>query len=280
MERAIALYDRRRHRALAFLYGQDPGVACLAFGAMALWLLGHPDQAARRSAEAVALGRELGQPSTLALALHFDAMVRQYRREGAAAAESAGAATALAAAHGFSFWRAGGQVLRGWALAEQGALADGIAWMRQGIADWVATGSETYRTYFLSLLAEMLGRAGRTGEGLGVLDEGLSLARRTGERFQEAELHRLRGELLLARQPGEDMAREAARCFLDALAVARGQGARSLELRAVVSLSRLYSAEGRGAEARPMLAECRGWFTEGLDTPDCQEAGALLELLI
>jgi len=107
MERAIALYDRRRHRALAFLYGQDPGVACLAFGAMALWLLGHPDQAARRSAEAVALGRELGQPSTLALALHFDAMVRQYRREGAAAAESAVAATALSAEHGFSFWRAG-----------------------------------------------------------------------------------------------------------------------------------------------------------------------------
>jgi predicted ATPase len=279
MESAVALYDPQRHRDHAFLYGQDPGVACLAFGAVALWLLGHPGQATRRSAEAVALGRQLGQPSTLALALHFDAMVRQYRREGAAAAESAVAATALSAEHGFSFWRAGGQVLRGWALADQGALADGIAQMRQGIAAWVATGSETYRTYFLSLLAEMLGRAGRAEEGLGVLDEGLSLARRTGERFQEAELHRLRGELLLARPPGKETAREAARCFLEGLAVARGQGARSLELRAATSLARLYRSQGRRPEAKALLAKSCGWFTEGLETPDLRGARALLEEL-
>jgi predicted ATPase len=278
MEQATAHYDARQHRDHAFLYGQDPGVACLAFGAVALWLLGHPDQAAQKSAEAVALGRELGQPSTLALALHFDAMVRQYRREAVAAAESAAAATALAAEHSYSFWRAGGQVLCGWALAEQGALADGIAQMRQGIADWVATGSETYRTYFLSLLAEVLGRAGRDGEGLGVLDEGLSLARHTGERFQEAELHRLRGELL-ARQPGEQMVEEAARCFLEALAVARGQGARSLELRAASSLARLYLSQERRRDAKAVLAECYSRFTEGLETHDLRGARALLEEL-
>jgi predicted ATPase len=278
MEQALALYDPRQHRDHAFLYGQDPGVSCLAFGAVALWLLGHPDQAARRSAEAVALGRELGQPSTLALALHFDAMVRQYRREGAAAGASAEAAAAVAAEHGFSFWRAGGQVLRGWAQAER-ALPDGIAQLRAGIDAWVATGSETYRTYFLSLLAEMLGRAGRAEEGLGVVDEGLALARRTGERFQEAELHRLRGELLLARGPGEVTAREAARCFLEGLGVARGQGARSLELRALTSLARLSRDQGRQAEAKAMLAESYRCFREGLDTPDLRDARALLEEL-
>jgi predicted ATPase len=131
----------------------------------------------------------------------------------------------------------------------------------------------------LSLLAETLGRAGGAGEGLGVVDEGLSLAQRTGERFQEAELHRLQGELLLARQPGGETAQEAACCFLEALAVARGQGARSLELRAVMSLARLYRSQERRPEAKALLAESFGRFTEGLETPDLRGARAMLEEL-
>jgi predicted ATPase len=278
MEQGTALYDRQRHRGHTFVYGQDPGVACLAFGGVALWLLGYPDQAVQRSREAVALGKDLGHPSTLALALHFEAMLRQYRREGSAVQQSADAATAIATEHGFSFWRAGGLSLRGWALADQGALAEGVAQLRQGLAAWVATGSETYRTYFLALLAEALGRQGEAEEGLAVLAEAQALAETTDERIHEAELHRLRGEFLLSSAAAR-ADRDAEACFQRALDVARRQQAKSLELRAAMSLSRLYVQQGRPAEARPLLAETYGWFTEGFDTPDLQEARALLVTL-
>jgi predicted ATPase len=276
MEQGTALYDPERHRAHTPLYGQDPGVACLAIGAVALWLLGYPDQALQRSHEAVALSRELGQPSTLALALHFAAMLRQYRREGRAVQASAEATTAVATEHGFSFWLAGGQVMRGWALAEQGERAEGITQLRQGIAAWLATGSETYRTYYLALLADALGQQGDTEAGLVVLADAQALAEATGERFHEAELYRLRGEFLLRREAAGGADRAEA-CFQQALAVARGQQAKALELRAAMSLSRLYRQHGRSAEARTLLGETYGWFSEGLDTLDLQEAKGLLE---
>jgi predicted ATPase len=246
---------------------------------VALWLLGYPDQAERHSREAVALGGKLGQPSTLALALHFAAMLRQYRREVPAVRGSAEATTAIATEHGLSFWRACGQVMRGWALAGQGAPGAGIAQLRQGLTAWKAAGSETYRTYFLALLAEALGQEGQIEEGLGVLAEALAQMLRTDEGLHGAELHRLQGEFLLRRGAAEGTCREAEACFRRALTTARRQQAKSLELRAAMSLTRLYQQQGRPAEARPVLAECYGWFTEGFDTPDLQEAKALLEAL-
>src|SRR5262249_38357984 len=135
------------------------------------------------------------------------------------------------------------------------------------------------RTYLLALLAEALGREGQIKEGLDVLAESLALVHRTGEGFHEAELHRLQGEFLLRQKASEGTAREAEACFRRALTVARLQHARSLELRAAMSLTHLYQKQGREAEARPMLAECYNWFTEGFDTPDLQEARALLEQL-
>jgi predicted ATPase len=277
MEQGFALYDPKRHQGHTFLYGQDPGVACMAIGAVALWLLGYPDQAMRRSREAVALGEELGQPNTLALALHFAAMLQQYRREVPAVRESAEAATAIATEHGFSFWLGGGQVLRGWALAEQGTWVNGIAQLRQGLTTWMSAGGVTYGTYFLALLAEALGREGRIEEGLGVLADALALMHDTGEGFHGAELHRLQGEFLLRQEAADGACREAEACFHQALTIARRQQAKSLELRAAMSLTRLYQKQDRPAEGRPMLAECYNWFTEGFDTPDLQEAKALLE---
>jgi predicted ATPase len=277
MERGVALYDSQRPSSHSHFYSEDPGVACLAFGAVALWLLGYPDQAVQRSRAAVALGRELGQPTTLALALNFVAMLRQYRREGPVVEESAEALTAIATEHGFSFWRAGAQVMRGWALAERGAWASGIAQLRQGLSAWAATGGATHRTYHLALLAEALGREGQIEEGLRVLAEALALRHSTGESFHAAELHRLQGEFLLRQQAAEVASGEAEACFRRALTVARQQQAKSLELRAAMSLSRLYQKQDRQAEARPMLAECYAWFTEGFDTPDLQDAKALLE---
>jgi predicted ATPase len=275
-EQGAALYNPRQHGSHINLYGQDPKVASLAFGAVALWLLGYPDQAALRSREAVALGGELGHPSSHALALYFATMVRQYCREAPAVQEGAEATRAIAIEHGLSLWLANSLVMRGWALAEQGACASGVAMLRQGMADWAATGAETHRTYYLGLLAEALGRGGQIEEGLGVLAEALAMMDSTGTVFHGAELHRLRGELLLRLEADESRCGEAEGCFRRALALARGQQAKALELRAAMSLTRLYQQQDRQAEARPLLAECYDWFTEGFDTPDLREAEALL----
>ncbi len=165
----------------------------------------------------------------------------------------------------------------GWALAEQGASSGGIARLRQGLTAWAATGSTSQQTYFLALLAEALGREGHFEEGLGVLAEALALMHRTGEAFHGAELHRLQGEFLLRQEKAAEVAcRAAEACFHRAFAIARQQQAKSLELRAAMSLTRLYQKQDRQAEARPMLAECYDRFTEGFDTPDLREANALL----
>ncbi|HVK17096.1 MAG TPA: hypothetical protein VM533_09105, partial [Fimbriiglobus sp.] len=244
MAAAAALYDPGRHRVLTVQFGQDPGVACLAFGAAALWLLGEPDEAAARSREAVRLAREGSQPSTLALALHFAAMLHQFRQDPAAVREFAAETLAVSVEHRFAFWQAGATVLLGWAAAADGA-ADGVALLEQGLDAWQATGSITYRTYYQALLAEALGRAGRAGEALGVLDEAERLVGRTGERLYEAEVHRLRGELHVALATPD----AAEVCFERAAAVARSQRASALAQRAANSLGRLRTAQGRPVAA-------------------------------
>src|SRR5262249_14951216 len=155
--------------------------------------------AKERGRQAVALGEELGHPASRALALYFDTMVRQYCRDTPGVQESAEATTAIATEHGLSLWQANGLIMRGWALAKQGACAIGIAMMRQGLSDWVATGAETHRTYFLGLLAEALGEDGQVDEGLEVIAEALEMMQSTGTVFHCAELHRFQGELLLRR---------------------------------------------------------------------------------
>jgi predicted ATPase len=277
LEQAIALYDRNRHSSHTDLYGQDPAVVCLAFGAIALWLLGFPDQAVERCREAVSLGKELRHPGSLALAMYFTAMLRQYRREGSAIQGSADAITAIANEHGLSLWMAGGLIMHGGALVAQGMRTDGISALRQGIAAWAATNGEAHRTYHLAVLADALEKQGQIEEGLGALAEALALIQGTGEGFHGAELHRLHGELLLRQDATEIARREAEACFNRALTLARQQQAKSLELRAAMSLTRLYQAQNRPAEARPILAECYDWFTEGFDTPDLLEAKTILE---
>jgi len=225
----------------------------------------------------VALGAELGHPTSRALALYFDTMVRQYCRDASGVQENAEATTAIGTEHGLSLWLANGLVMRGWAIAEQGASADGIAMLRQGLTDWVATGAETHRTYFLGLLAEALWSGRHIEDGLDVVNEAIAMMHGTGTVFHAAELHRLRGEFLLRQDETKTACREAEGCFLQAIAVAQKQTAKSLELRAAVSLARLYHKQNRQTEARPKLSECYDWFTEGFDTPDLREAKALLE---
>jgi predicted ATPase len=189
----------------------------------------------------------------------------------------------LVSEHGFSpLWGAHATLVRGWALAEQGQAEEGIAHMRHALDVYQTLGYCLWRPYNLGLLAEALGKAGRAQEGLAVLGEALATARRTGER-SEAELYRLKGELTLepleSGVPSRQAEPEAEACFLKAIETARQQGAKLLELRAVMSLGRLRMRQGRQAEARSELAEIYGWFTEGFDTKDLQEARALLQEL-
>jgi predicted ATPase len=285
LEQGITLYDPQQHRAHAIRYGQDPGIACRAYVAVTLWWLGYPEQALQRSHEAVTLARELAHPFSLGFALFLTAWVPQFRREGQRTQERAEAAIALAAEHGFAVFGAGGTIFRGWALAAryaepgagQGQGEEGIAQMQQGLAAWRATGAEALRPYYLALLAEASGKGGQVEEGLHLLAEALAVSNDTGECRWDAELHRLKGELLLAR-PVEHHA-EAETCFRQALDIARQQQAKSLELRAGMSLSRLWQRQGKHAEARRLLAPIYGWFTEGFDTTDLQKAKALLEEL-
>jgi predicted ATPase len=169
--------------------------------------------------------------------------------------------------------------MRGWARAEEEEWDSGLAQLRQGLTTWTAAGSETYRTYFLALLAEVLGKKGRIAEGLDVLAEALALMDGTAEGFHAAELHRLRGEFLLRQEASTVACHEAEACFRQALAIAQRQQAKSLELRAAISLTRLFQKQQRQVEARPILAAIYGWFTEGFDTRDLQEAKALLKQL-
>jgi predicted ATPase len=217
----------------------------------------------------------LSHPFSLALALYFAAWLYYFRREVYAAQEQAEAAVTLSSQQGFPFWLAAGTILGGWVLAEQGQEEEGIEQMRQGLAAYQATGAEQKQPYFLALLAEAYGKVAQTQAGLTMLAEALALVDKTGERWWEAELYRLKGELLLALSKENQAEVEA--CFRQAIDIAHHQSAKSLELRAVMSLSRLWQKQGKQEEARQMLAEVYGWFTEGFDTADLKEAKLLLE---
>jgi predicted ATPase len=275
LEQGIALYDPLQHRSYAALYaGHDPGVCCLFHAAWCLWMLGYPDQALKRSREAIVLARQLSDPTGLVRSHYLAGQFHQFRRDSAETLEHAEAVQRLAAEQGLPFYSAGGSILRGWSLAQQGQAEEGVAQVREGLAA-SSTAAPRSRNQFRAVLAEVCGNAGKVEEGLTVLAEGLLWAEDTGTRFCEPELHRLKGELLLTRGPNSPS--DAETCFRQAIASARSQKARSLELRAVLSLSRLYHQQGKKAEARQGLAEIYCWFTEGLDTPDLQEAKALLQ---
>src|SRR5262245_47158168 len=276
VEQGIALYDPQKHNPQVSGVATDSGVVCRGFAAWVLWYLGYPDQALKRIHEALTLARELSHPHSLAFALCFAAELHQRRRDRQAAQEQAEALITLSTEQGLSFWLASGPVLWGWARSEQGHGEEGIAQLRQGIAGVRATGAEVVTPHWLALLAEAYGRDGQNGEGLKIVGEALAIVDKNEEHYYEAELYRLKGELLLAHEGHQGKTKEVEQCFLQALAVARRQQAKSLELRAVMSLARLWQSQGKQKEAHQMLAEIYSWFTEGFDTKDLQEAKVLL----
>jgi predicted ATPase len=277
LEQAVALYDPQQHHFLAFFFGSDLKVHCLSYVALILEWLGYPNQALQKSHEALTLAQDLSHPYSLAVALFFAAWLHYSRREVRESQERAKAAVTLSAEHGFPFWLGAGTMLWGWALVKQDQGEEGMARIRQGLATYRATGAEQWRPCSLALLGEAYREIGQVDKGLHVLAEALAMVDKNAERLWEAELYRLQGELLLGQAATNGQQIET--CFRQALDVARHQQAKSLELRAATSLSRLWQQQGKRTEARDLLAPIYSWFTEGLDTTDLQEAKALLDAL-
>ena len=267
-EQGFVLYDPHQHKHHAFLYGgHDPGVCSGYHAAEVLWLLGYPDHALRRSRESLALARELSHPSTMANVLFFTAWFHQHRGEWQTVQARVEEGMTLVTEQGFSRWLAQASFLQGWLLVERGQKNAGIAQMVEALAtERAGIGLARWNALFAALLAEVYGQTGQIGEGLKVVNEELANRRVTECCCYEAELHRIKGELLSREAAADGEVAEA--CFQNASNIARGQSAKSLELRAAMSLSRLWQRQGKKAEARDSLAEIYGWFTEGFDTAD------------
>ena len=278
LERGIELYRLDEHRGLAHQHaGYDPGVACRSFSAYALWYLGYPDRAARRNEEAIALARELSQTFSMILAVEFGAVVRHLRREAPLAKACAETDIALSTEQANAFFLGCGMVEQGWAMAQEGQVDEGITLVVRGMDVCRTSGAVLEFPHCWASLADTYRVAGRIDEALQAVAEGLTQSQETSARFNEAELYRLKGELLLmGARPGLE---EAERCFRQAIEIARRQSAKSLELRAATSLSRLLQRQGKREDARRLLAEVYAWFTEGFATADLKDARALLDEL-
>jgi predicted ATPase len=284
---SLASYDPVHHRQHALLYGQDPWVACRAWEGQVLWLLGYPDQALQHSREALAYAQELAHPFSIVFALYSLALVHQLRRESVPCQEHAARQLRLSEEQGFPFWVGPGAILLGWALAEQGHVAEGVQRVSDGLAVRQAMGAGQPRPYYAALLAQVYGRVGKVQEALALLRGALQGATDLGEQWCEAELYRLQGELLLqaleaergaqAGAPVSKAAHEAEGSFHQAIALAQQQGAKAWELRATLSLSQLWARQGRQAEAQQVLGTLHSTLPqEGMETADRQEASTFL----
>jgi tetratricopeptide (TPR) repeat protein len=273
-EQGLALYDPQCYGSSAPLL--DSGVACLAFLTLVLAMLGYPAQALQKSHAALTLAHELSHPYSIACARYRVGLYQQFLGQAQAAQEQAEATITLAMEKGFAFFAAVGLALKGRALSMQGDGPEGLAYIRQGLAALQATGA-TPGAHWLVLHAEACRQVGQTAEGIQMLGEALAFMHTTGEQNYAAELYRLKGEFLLSLSADNQPVVET--CFHQSLAIAHRQHAKLLELRAAISLTRLWQQQGKRIEAYELLAPIYGWFTEGFDTVDLQEAKALLQEL-
>jgi len=284
-EKAVRLYDPKQQ--LNHGFALHPAVAMPCFAAWALWLLGKSDQAHDRINEALKLAREIKEPLSLAHALLFGAVLHQFRREPDAVIELATAAIDVSSEHGLVLYRAMAAIMQGWALNEYGRHAEAIERINHGLEALQTTGTELVRPHFLGLLAEALLSAGRYDEALAKLQDGLNLAERGDERYYEAELYRLKGEILLKQtgwadtrkksQVAEKVLAQAENCFEQSMKIAKKQRSRSWQLRTATSLFRLYYDGKRHEKGVALLKEAYEMFSEGLITADLRAAKVLLD---
>jgi predicted ATPase len=278
IEQGLAIYSPAQHGDHAMTYaGHDPGVCAWAQGGLILWFLGFPDRAAEHVRRSLALAEQLGHPPTVAHALNYGIVLYQLLGDQMTVGAWSERMSRLAAEQRLGLQEATGIAARGWLLAMQGRPKDSQADLRRSLSECTDLGTRILEPYFKAMLAASHLDAGEAAIGLKTILEGIGCADESGLHYWDAELLRLKGKLLAALSP--DRSGEAERCYRDALAVARRQQARSIELRAATSLARLWHGQGRREEARDLLAPVYGWFTEGFGTPDLIEAKALLDRL-
>jgi predicted ATPase len=275
LEQLMELYDPQKHRSLVFLSGHDFGVLSLGHLAWDLWISGYPDQGAKRIQEMMVLARELALPFPLAHSWGMSTTFHWLRREPQRVQQYADDHLRCSTQGGFQLLKAAAIIELGWVQAMQGEVETGLARMSEGLDAWRSRSMYFWSSFYLSGQAEVYGMLRKARKGLDVIEEALGIIQKTEERWCEAEIHRVKGELLQS----DGKSSEAEASFRQAIEVARRQEAKSWELRATLSLSRLLQKEGRSEEARRLLSEIYCWFTEGFDTPDLQEARALLDVL-
>ena len=271
LEQEDHLPARELHRDLAVHYGVAPGVYCLAMGTVNLWFLGYPDQALQKSREVYALAVDLSHPLSQLSALYWMALLHLFRGDADAAHEQATLGITLAEEHGLSYFRATNLFVQGAALTAQGHKERGLAQMGQGLADAIEIGGAMVRVMYHPLMAEIYAQTGQLDEGLRLLDE---LREESQQRHYEPERYRIEGVLLRLSGGAESQRAEAS--LTQALKLSRERDAKSLELRAAMSLSQLWLRQGKHDQARELLEPVYSWFTEGFDTADLQAAKALL----
>jgi predicted ATPase len=277
LDRAIELYDPEAHRPLATRFGQDVRMASLLRRSMALWFLGYPDAALADSQNSVSDARQIGHAATLLFALWGGFWIQQIRGNYPAASVFADELVCLAEEKGALYWKACGMIARGWLFAVTGKPADAIAMITGALAAYRSTGARLGIPEDLAYLAKAHSELGQDVDSLRCIGEAMTAVETTKEKWHEAEIHRIAGEIALM-SPEPDAAKAEA-YFEQALAVARAQQAKSWELRAAMSMARLCRDQGKREEARELLAPVYGWFTEGFDTMDLKQAKALLDEL-
>jgi predicted ATPase len=277
LERVLSIYVPGEHHPLTSIAAFDMRAAALVYLSLSLLVLGHLEQARHWNEQALSWSRSLRHPHNLAFSLHYVGFFHLLGRSGPGTEEVLDELSALADEQHFPIWRAGADIMRGYLLATRGEALAGLPLARRGLAAREATASSWHQTYFLGLLARIAHDAGESAEALRLLEGALALVAGAGERWFEAELHRLKGECLITDRQDAGAAAEA--CFRRAIEAAREQRAKLWELRAATSLARLWAAQGRGAEAKGLLAPVHAWFPEGLDNADLEDARALLDRL-
>ncbi len=260
LEQVLETYDREKHHSHAYTYGEDPAVVSLSYLSFIAWMIGYPDQALKRDQEALDFAKEVAHPFSLAFAFNISARLHQCRQDIRLALERAEATVNLSSKHGFTHWLTTGKILQGWAMSKAGQGEGGLALMREGLSMWQATGAEVSGPHCLTLLAEVYGETGQHENALEVVEEALASAQKNDERLYEPEIHRLKGDLLL--NPPASAPAEAEACHRKALAVARDQGVKSLELRAAISLGRFLMAQTKKKGSPRDLGE-HSWMVQG-----------------
>jgi predicted ATPase len=275
IDRAIALYDPTKHRQLATRFGQDVRVALWFYRSLAMWPLGYPEGALADADRAIEDAREFGQAASLMAALTLTSLSQIHCGNYAIAKAQLDEAITLANEKGAVFWKVGAMLVQGCLFATGGKASDAVRTITSGLSAWRATGTTVWMPTYLSYLARAYAELGQFDDASRCIGEAMVAVQTTNENWYEADIHRIAGEIALkSPKPG---AAKAEAYFERALAVARQQQAKSWELRAAMSMARLWRDEGKVRQARELLAPVYGWFTEGFETRDLKEAKALLE---